>query len=105
MNIKEYSDWTDMVWISGDLSTKEQAAIVALGLVGEAGEVTEIIKKALRNRSLLPLALTDSPKRAALKEELGDVLYYWTRMCRLFAIDPEEVLELNMAKLNERYGK
>ena len=106
MNLKDYSDWTDTVWTTSESHTRhEQLAIMALGLVGEAGEVTEIIKKALRGHYVGDLLVCDNVRRDSLKEELGDVFYYWVRMCRYFKIDPEQVLELNQQKLTLRYKK
>ena len=48
----------------------------ALGLVSEAGEVADKIKKAMRDEGLeIPLDL-DADQRRAIAKELGDVLWY-----------------------------
>lgn len=71
---------------------------VTLGLNGEAGEVAEQIKKAIRDDSGV---ITDD-RRHALKKELGDVLWYWVMCCYELGIDPNEVAERNLEKLGIR---
>lgn len=67
----------------------------ALGLLGEAGEVGEYIKKAVFHRHEL-----DSQK---LKKELGDVLWYLAALCTNLGLELEEVMAANIEKLQERY--
>lgn len=65
-----------------------------LGLVGEAGEVAEKIKKVLRDDNNL--------ERKAVAMELGDVLWYIAALCRDLNIDMAECAEMNLDKLNDR---
>lgn len=74
----------------------------ALGLVGEAGEVSEIVKKAWRKSECLHGGDYLNDKRDELKGELGDVLWYWTVLCWEAGIDPEDVARHNLAKLEAR---
>lgn len=71
---------------------------VALGLIGESGELANLVKKILRNRAgeVTPEA------EERLKDELGDVLWYWTRMVELLGFTPEEVMDYNIDKLTAR---
>ena len=75
----------------------------ALGLAGEVGEVVELIKKA----EFTPSRLVDKGIHFtdALHEELGDVLYYWVRLCDIMGFDPESIMQRNAAKLAARWGK
>jgi NTP pyrophosphatase (non-canonical NTP hydrolase) len=92
-NIDEYADFTNTVW--KDPQDKEWiGAILALGLVGEAGEVVEKIKKAYHYSR--GCDTTDFAK------ELGDVAFYWARLCRHVGLDPSQVLALNVEKLSDR---
>ncbi len=67
----------------------------ALGLVGEAGEVAEHIKKAIFHRHKLD--------REKLKKELGDVLWYAAALCTNLDLTMEEVMASNIEKLKQRY--
>lgn len=102
--IDEYALWTDKVWKSGAEAGKMDdmdLAIVALGLAGETGEALEYIKKYLRDAK-------DPRKGERFDEfikELGDVVYYWCRLCRWAGIDPSDVIDQNMAKLNKRHAE
>lgn len=70
-------------------------AIAALGLVGEASEVTEHIKKHLGHGHPL-----DSLK---VMSELGDVLWYLANIASLLDIDLASVATMNISKLRARY--
>lgn len=70
----------------------------ALGLCGEAGEVAEHFKKALRDDAG---ELTEK-RRAALKKELGDVLWYAAAVAFELKIDLAEVARANLEKLADR---
>jgi NTP pyrophosphatase (non-canonical NTP hydrolase) len=70
----------------------------ALGLCGEAGEVAEKVKKAIRDDGG---ELTDA-RRAALAGELGDVLWYVAQVATEAGLDLDEIANGNLAKLLSR---
>lgn len=70
----------------------------AMGMSGEAGEFSEIVKKAIFHSK----AFTEETKAHASKE-LGDVIWYWTNACRSLGLDPNQVIADNVAKLESRY--
>lgn len=70
----------------------------AMGMSGEAGEFSEIVKKVLFHSK----PLTDEV-HAHLVKELGDVIWYWTNTCRALGVNPNDVIALNVAKLEGRY--
>lgn len=72
-----------------------------LGLTGEAGEVAEKIKKAMRDDGgvILP------EKREAVKKELGDVLWYLSALAKELGISLEDVAQTNIDKLTTRKNK
>ena len=69
-----------------------------LGLVGEAGEVADKIKKVLRDNNG---NFTDAIKFEIIKE-LGDVLWYIAALAEDLDYDLEAVATANLDKLNSR---
>ena len=70
----------------------------AMGMSGEAGEFSEIVKKLVFHRK----PLTDEI-RTHLAKELGDQIWYWTNACRAIGVDPNQVIADNVTKLQSRY--
>jgi NTP pyrophosphatase (non-canonical NTP hydrolase) len=69
-----------------------------LGLVGEAGEIAEKIKKNIRNHNS-DMSMLDV---ADLKKELGDVLWHIATIADYFDIPLEDVAKANITKLADR---
>lgn len=67
----------------------------AMGISGEAGEVVDLIKKHLFHEHDLDTV--------ALKEELGDLMWYIALTCEITKIDLDDVMEGNIEKLKARY--
>jgi NTP pyrophosphatase (non-canonical NTP hydrolase) len=67
-----------------------------LGLVGEAGEIANKVKKISRD-GLDPADLKDD-----IKAELGDVLWYLAAVATEFDISLTEVATYNLRKLEDR---
>jgi|TARA_R110002126_G_scaffold273258_1_gene417766 NTP pyrophosphatase (non-canonical NTP hydrolase) len=65
-----------------------------LGLVGEAGEVAEKIKKLIRDDTRF--------SNAEIIKELGDVVFYVTALANYYGSTLDDVLETNVEKLNSR---
>src|SRR5215469_5115357 len=80
-----------------DLTTNERLGLCGLGLSGEIGEVTDLLKKFLYHRNGKPL---DVEK---VKSELGDVLWYFAVLLDTLGLTFEEVMRENAMKLDERH--
>ena len=72
-----------------------------LGLVGEAGEVAEKVKKVIRDKN----GIYDEESKKGIKKELGDVLWYLTNLCHELNFNLEEVAIQNLEKLRLRAAK
>jgi NTP pyrophosphatase (non-canonical NTP hydrolase) len=70
----------------------------ALGLAGEAGEVAEHAKKAIRDDAG---QVTDE-RRSAMAKELGDVLWYVSQLATELGLELDEIAQGNLDKLLSR---
>lgn len=66
-----------------------------MGLVTEAAEVTDLVKKHVGYERSLDIQ--------KLKDELGDMLFYWTLAVDECKSTFKEIMKMNMAKLTARY--
>lgn len=93
MTPRMYSQWVEtMILTSGSTRLIENT----LGLVGEAGEFAEKIKKFHRDGVI---------EDDLVKKELGDVLFYLTALANYFNTDLQEILDNNVKKLNDRKSR
>ena len=69
-----------------------------LGLVGEAGEVADKVKKVLRDNN----GEFDAIKKEEIAKELGDVLWYISALSRDLGFDLNYIAERNIEKLYSR---
>ena len=72
-----------------------------LGLVGEAGEVAEKVKKVIRDEK----GVFDEESKKGLKKELGDVLWYVSNICTEFNFSLDDIALQNLEKLKLRAAK
>lgn len=70
----------------------------ALGLVGEAGEVADKLKKVIRDNDGV---LTD-PVREAVAKELSDVAWYLAVLAWELDYSLDEIFDINITKLKSR---
>lgn len=70
----------------------------AVGLTGEAGEVSDLIKKVVFQGK----PYTDDI-RNKLIDEMGDVAWYLALACSSVGVTMEDILERNVDKLQSRY--
>lgn len=94
MELKEYQSKCLLTWGG------EQKLIRSfLGVAGEAGEMSECIKKHLRGDFDL-----DEVKRRAFKE-IGDTMYYLAVCAHELGLNLDEIAEHNIAKLAKRMAE
>ena len=69
-----------------------------LGLAAESGEFIEVPKKIFFQGK----PLTEE-NVYHMKRELGDIMWYWVNACRALNLDPNDVIDENVRKLESRY--
>jgi len=99
----------DMTMVAYQIATRETAIYpgsgsteglryTGLGLAGEAGEVCEQIKKAMRDDG----GEITKERRIAIGGELGDVLWYVAQVAECAGLDLGDIACMNVAKLRRR---
>ena len=82
---------------------RKELDYLVIGLMNEAGEVGGVYKKMIRSRTDLTTPNKDGVTvEARLVDELGDVLWYLTRLCDVYDIKISELMVNNMDKLFNR---
>lgn len=94
MNFQEYE--SSVMRTTGNYRRYTDALqACALGLAGEAGEIADFIKKVMYH--------DHENDHDHIAEELGDLLWYITRMCVAIGVPLQDVAVMNIAKLARRY--
>jgi|TARA_R110000787_G_scaffold143182_1_gene256822 NTP pyrophosphatase (non-canonical NTP hydrolase) len=88
---KWYSDW-----VEAKIITEGHDRLIenTLGLVGEAGEVAEKVKKLIRDKHKF------TPEEIA--SEIGDVIFYGTSLGMIFGFNLGDIIRMNVEKLDSR---
>ena len=98
MNTKEYDAFVDEVWNgkktgNEDYDYLKNLFIMTTGIGGESGEVEEKLKKYVRDGFI---------DEKSLIKELGDVLYYTTKIAHTFGFTLDDIIQTNVDKLKGR---
>lgn len=72
-----------------------------LGLVGEAGEIANKVKKIMRDKN----GVVDEETKHAISKELGDILWYIAQVATEFKLSLEDVATENIEKLYSRMDR
>jgi NTP pyrophosphatase (non-canonical NTP hydrolase) len=70
----------------------------AIGMAAECGEFAELPKKIFFQGKPF-----NEEVRFHMKRELGDIMWYWMNACRALDLDPNDVIQENVNKLESRY--
>ena len=96
---KDFVDLADrLVELNREGANIERLTTAAVGMSAESGEFLGIVKKMVFQGK----PWSDS-NREHLLIELGDVMWYVANACIALGVDFEEVLEMNVKKLEKRY--
>ncbi len=81
---------------------KDNAFIyTALGLMGEAGEVAEKIKKIWRDKN----KIVSEHDKEEINKEMGDVLWYLSQLAEELNINFDDVAQTNLNKIQSRAAR
>ena len=94
MDANEYQRLA-MRTLNPELDRTQVLTNAVMGLSGESGEATDIVKRHLFQGHELD--------REALAAELGDVCWYVAEAATALGLELSDVLEANIAKLQVRY--
>lgn len=94
MNIKEFSRSTQRT-ANPDLNKLERIKNALFGINGEAGELIDLFKKHFFQGHSINFE--------EVKNELGDVLYYFCDLCEILKLDIDEIARMNIEKRKKRY--
>lgn len=72
-----------------------EAIAACLGLSGEVGELTDMVKKFIFHGTPID--------EEHLKKEIGDILWYIALMCYTCNYDLDDIMQMNIEKLKARY--
>lgn len=98
MDFEQYMRDGVMPFMCEQRDVRDRLANGALGISGEAGEVTDIVKKILYHPGH-----TLEGERDKLVLEIGDVLWYAGLLCVSLDIPLEEAARRNVEKLRARW--
>ncbi len=98
-SLNEYQRESRKTWLL--VHTDHPIVYPTMGLANEAGEVAGKVKKIFRDKG----GQIGPEDREALKQELGDVLWYLAQICTELDLTLEEVAEANLEKLFSRQAR
>jgi NTP pyrophosphatase (non-canonical NTP hydrolase) len=90
-----FDDYSDMTERTAQYPVDRELEYLTLGLVGEAGEVANKVKKILRGDP-------NNPPDSEIAKEIGDLLWYADRLCTYLGSSLQEVMQQNIDKLEDR---
>ena len=94
MTVNEYQNLA-MTTLNRELSQKDILINAVMGLCGESGEATDIVKKHLFQGHDLD--------REKLAKELGDIAWYLAEAATALDMNLEDIFSANIEKLRRRY--
>ena len=96
MDLEKYAKEIDQYRYSHLKPLAKEVSYNLIGLAEEVGEVQAIFKRAIFRNEELDLD--------HLQEEIGDVFYYLIAISNLMKLNPNQILEKNLEKLESRYN-
>ena len=100
VNVKEYQEY-----VRSGASKDYTKEIALLGLMGEVGELADVVKKETIYKDMSKFtAKYGMSVNEKIADEAGDVLWQLINVLNTYGLDVEQVIDANVKKLNERHG-
>ncbi len=93
MNLQEYKKLSQRT-LNKDFSEEELISNMYLGIIGECGEVVDILKKIRYHNHPI------TKHRTELKKEIGDIFWYLINLATLYGVSIDEVDNLKLRELS-----
>jgi NTP pyrophosphatase (non-canonical NTP hydrolase) len=94
---EKYQIYVNNLFVRSD-DPKDDEFRVVTGVTGEWGEVCDLLKKSKRPGWSQPI----DEWREEIELEIGDTLFYLAHLCNYLDLDLGEVMDKNIAKLDNR---
>lgn len=107
MDVDQYAEWVSKRWLGSDPLQLRDKYIMGMGLPEEVAEAFEAmimlsLKVGKLSGTLKKEERDNNVDRTRLMKELGDVGYYWVRICTAHGFKPSEILAANVEKIDGR---
>ena len=100
MTINEYQEY-----VRNGASNKYTKKLALLGLIGEVGELADVIKKEAIYEDMSKFELKYGMSvKDKIKDECGDVLWQYMLILCKYNLNIEDIIKENVRKLNSRHG-
>jgi NTP pyrophosphatase (non-canonical NTP hydrolase) len=96
--ILNFNEYQEKSLITAIYPCEKGLEYTTLGLVGEAGEIANKVKKIIRDNN----SILSEEQAKSLGEELGDVLWYCAALAHELGVNLTDVASNNIKKLNSR---
>jgi len=97
----EFKEYEDSIGRFDKYEEKDKLSCYVFGICGESGEIAEKIKKIYRDKK----GKISQSDREGLAKEIGDVLWYITRLATWLKIPMDNCASMNLGKLTEREAR
>lgn len=94
----EMSEYQNLALRFNNIAPTQEIIYPALGLAGEAGEVADKVKKAIRDN----YGLFDTRTKVEIANEIGDVLWNCAVLANDLGFNLDNIARMNINKLHSR---
>lgn len=94
----EINEYQEKALLFAQYPSEHRVIYPTLGLTGEAGEVSDKVKKVIRDNN----GVIDDRRNREIAKEIGDVLWYCAALAHDLGYDLDTIAHMNIAKLSSR---